>query len=82
MKKCVFVILLLALLLLTSCANYSIIDTVYLFNYALVKFPDGTCDTIQISSWRDYEGEQIQITATDGTVYVFNSVNCVLVKSK
>ena len=75
------VVLVVSLLLtLASCGNKQIFDTTYKFDYALVQFPDGTCEKIEIKAWTDYEdGEQIQIVATDGTTYLVNSVNCILV---
>ena len=75
------VVLVVSLLLtLASCGNKQIFDTTYKFDYALVQFPDGTCEKIEIKSWTDYEdGEQIQITSKDGKTYLVNSVNCVLV---
>ena len=70
-------VLLLAAVL-TGC-NYSLIDTKYDFDYAVVRWPDGTVETLEIRSWNDYEGEQIQITDVIGNTYIVNSVNCVLV---
>lgn len=84
MKRIIGLILAIVLTLsvvltLTSC-NKQIFDTTYAFDYALVQFPDGTCEKIEIKSWTDYEdGEQIQITSKDGKTYLVNSVNCVLV---
>ncbi|MBP3332542.1 MAG: hypothetical protein IKM18_01030 [Clostridia bacterium] len=81
MKK-IYAIILAAVMLvsLSACGNYDAFDTVYTYDYAIVSFPDGTTQTIELEQWTDYEGEQIQITAKDGTVYLVNSVNCVLVK--
>lgn len=82
-KYKVFYLLLIVLIIitLTSCGNYDLLDTEYKFDYALVLFPGDTEATkIQIKQWTDYDGEQLQITATDGTIYVVNSVNCILVK--
>ncbi len=74
------IVLLATLLCLASCGNMQVFDTTYRFDYAIVKFPDGSCQKIEIKSWTDYEdGEQLQITAMDGTTYLVNSVNCVLV---
>lgn len=74
------VVLVVSLLLaLASCGNKQIFDTTYQFDYALVQFPDGTCEKIEIKKWDDYDGEQIQITSKDGTTYLVNSVNCILV---
>lgn len=70
-----------ALLALASCGNKAIFDTEYTFDYAMVSFPDGRTEKIEVDTWADYEdGDQIQIVAKDGSVYVFHSVNCVLVK--
>lgn len=71
-------VLLLLAAVLTGC-NYSLIDTKYDFDYAVVRWPDGTVETLEIRSWKDYDGEQIQITDVMGNTYVVNSVNCVLV---
>lgn len=36
---------------------------------------------LKIQKWRDYErGEQIQIRATDGKVYLISSLNAVLIR--
>lgn len=82
MKKTIAVALIIALLLaLASCGNKAIFDTEYTFDYAVVSFPDGRVEKIEITSWKDFEDEdQIQIVAKDGDVYVFHSGNCVLVK--
>ena len=60
-------------------SNYAVLDTKYHFDYAMIAFPDGTTETVEIRNWMDYEGEQIQITDVMGNTYVVNSVNCVLV---
>lgn len=81
MKKIIALTLaLLMLLCLVSCGNYDTFDTVYTYNYAIVSFPDGEVKRIEIDKWSDYEGEQIQIIAKDGTVYLVNSNNCILVR--
>lgn len=84
MKKIIGLILAIVLVLgtvltLASC-NKQVFDTTYSFDYALVQFPDGTYEKIEIKTWTDYEdGEQIQIVGTNGVAYLVNSVNCVLV---
>ena len=82
MKKWLILILCMILLILSlsSCGNYMLIDTNYQFDYAIIAFPDGTSQKIEIKAWTDYEGEQIQIEDTDGNIYLVNSVNCVLIR--
>lgn len=73
----VAVVLVGCMIIFSSC-NKQIFDTTYNFNYAYVVWPDGTSEKISIKSWKDYEGEQIQIKTEDGDVYIFHSSNCVL----
>lgn len=77
----VVVVLFVTMFVLTGCGNKDLFDTVYTYNYAIVDFLDGNVEKINVKQWRDYEdGEQIQIIAKDGTVYLVNSVNCILIK--
>ena len=48
------------------------------YDYAIIQRADGEQE-IEIASWRDYEGEQIQITDIGGTTYLVSSVNVILV---
>ena len=79
----ILTIILITVLLssLTSC-NKDMFDTVYEYDYATVLFPGDTeVTTIYIKQWKDYsDSEQIQIIATDGTVYLVSSYNCVLIR--
>ena len=45
-----------------------------------MRWPDGSVKDLKIYKWRDYDGEQIQIRAEDGKVYLISSVNAVLVR--
>lgn len=67
---------------LAGCGNVDMFDTVWTYDYALTKWPDGTVKKIEIGQWRDYEGEQIQITAKDGNVYLLSMNSTVLVAEK
>lgn len=60
--------------------NQEIFDTNLKYTRALVKWPDGTMKELKIHKWCDYEGEQIQIRATDGKVYLVSSLNAVLIR--
>lgn len=58
-------------------------DTDYHFNKAYIAMPDGEVIEVDIKKWADSEdGEQLTITSQDGTRYLVNSVNCVLVENK
>lgn len=61
--------------------NYQMIDFDYDYDYAIINL-GGEYKKIPISSWRDYEGEQIQIKDRDGNIYLTNSYNCTLVKGE
>lgn len=62
-----------------SCSNKALFDTKYTFKYAYVVWPDGTAEKLGVDTWHDFEdGDQIQITTTDGDTYVFHTSNCVL----
>lgn len=82
MKKLISLIIVsVILMILPGCGNQDLIDTVYTFDYAIVKFPDDTAKTIEIAKWKTYQdGDQIQIIAEDGTVYLMHSTNCILVQ--
>lgn len=70
-----------SLLMLTGCGNYDHFDTVRQFDYAIVKFPDDTVKKLELKNWRDYDGEQIQITDTNGNTYLVSSFNCMLISA-
>lgn len=78
MLKKILVVGMIALAL-TGC-NYQVADFNYAYDYAIINI-NGEYQKIEIDAWRDYEdGEQLQITAKDGTVYLTSSFNCTLVK--
>jgi len=82
MRKKISVILCL-MLLLTGCSynGYDFVDTNYSFDKAYIKMPNQEVIVVDIYTWSDSEdGEQLTIKSTDGTIYLVNSVNCVLVK--
>lgn len=79
-KVAVVLIMVIAMVFALTGCNKDMWDTVYTYDYALVNFPDGTSERIEIKQWRDYDGEQIQITAKDGNIYLVNSVNCIMVQ--
>lgn len=79
MKKLI-ILPILAICFCTGC-NRDMFDTTWKYDTAVVRWPDGSMKTIKIRSWRDYEGEQIQITDRDGNVYLLSSYNTVLIST-
>ena len=62
--------------------NQSTFDTQYTFNKAIINTFDGKKE-VSVSKWTDFEdGINIQVIATDGTVYYTSSENCVLIYKK
>lgn len=67
---------------LSGCGNQQIFDTNYKFDKAIIELANGEVVEVNIKYWTDYEdGEQLQITAEDGTVYLTSSYRCDLIKS-
>jgi hypothetical protein len=71
-------IILLLTMLLTGC-NKQIIDLDYTYNKAVCNV-GGEPKEIKIKSWKDYDGEQLQITDKEGTTYLVSSINCTLIR--
>ena len=83
MMKKIIVMMIGLMLITTGCSfkGYDWVDTNYHFNKAYISMPDGEVIEVDIKSWSDSEdGEQLTITSTDGTRYMVNSVNCILVE--
>ena len=59
--------------------NKTAIDLKYTFNKAITSI-NGEKLEIDIDTWADYEGEQIQVISKDGKVYLLSSFNTILVK--
>lgn len=80
MKKIKIVILLIVLALgVSGCGNQQFLDTTYTFNKAIIEMPGGDIKEINIKSWNDYEGDQLQIKADDGVTYLVHSSKCVMI---
>ena len=77
MKKIAALALLIGVTL-TGC-NKQIVDLNYKFNRAIIYLPNGEVIEGRVESWKDYEGEQLQVKI-DGVVYLISSYNCVLIK--
>lgn len=76
MKKLIVAVLIA--ITLTGC-NKQVIDLNYRFDRAIIQLPNGEVIEGKLNSWRDYEGEQLQVNI-DGTMYLVSSYNCVLIR--
>lgn len=73
-------VLALIVCMCTGCGNVQLVDTVYTYDRAIIEMPGGDVIEVDIKKWGDYDGEQLQIVAEDGTVYLVSSYNCVLIR--
>ena len=73
-------VLALIVCMCTGCGNVQLVDTVYTYDRAIIEMPGGDVIEVEIKKWGDYDGEQLQIVAEDGTVYLVSSYNCVLIR--
>lgn len=78
MKKTIALMLVCIIIVGMFCGcNKQIIDLTYSFNYAIIKLPNGEIVEGKISSWNDYDGDQLQIVIDDVT-YLVHSSNAVM----
>ena len=77
-KKIICLISAFAMLLaLSACGNKQLFDTTYTFSKAIISLPDGTVVEGKVTSWNDYEGDQIQVVV-NGTTYLLHASNVAL----
>lgn len=82
-KKLLVVVLATTILGLTACGNKDMFDTNYTYDRAIIALPNGEVIEVEIDKWTDYEdGDQLQIIAKDGTVYLTSTLNCTLINDK
>lgn len=82
MKKKVLGIMLAVTIVggLTGCGNKDMWDNNYTYDRAIIVLPNGEVVDVEVKQWRDYEdGDQLQIIAKDGTVYLTSTLNCTLI---
>ena len=84
-KKVILLVLVLlfAVVILSSCGNRQVgIDTNQNFNKAYINL-GSEWKLITVKAWRDFEnGDEIQVVASDGTVYLTHYSNMILVSGK
>lgn len=62
---------------LTGC-NKQMIDVTYSYERAILSLPNGEVIDGKVQSWKDYEGDQIQVKI-NGKQYLVHSSNIVLI---
>lgn len=79
MKKIIVIsLLIVTMLALFSGCNRQVFDTTYSYERAIIRLPNGEVVDGEVSSWRDYDGESIQIVI-DGVTYYTQASNVVLI---
>lgn len=81
MKKRILACLIVGLaMMMTGCTNggYDIIDTTWTYESAIMKLPNGEVIDGRVQSWRDYDGDVIQVKI-DGNTYYVHMENIVLI---
>lgn len=74
----IIAVLLIAAFSMAACnSNRTVFDTKYKFTKAHIRINDKWLD-VDVKSWCDYEGEQIQLILTDETTMVIHSRDCIL----
>lgn len=79
-RKTIILITLITTLTLTAC-NKTMFDTNYTFDKAIIQKGDKEI-IVDIESWKDYDGEQLQLELTDGSIILVSSYNTILVCTK
>lgn len=79
MKKGLITMILIGLIALSGCGNKQIFDTKFTFTKAKIVMGNETIE-VNVKSWKDYENDtQMQIIAEDGTVYLVDKANILLI---
>lgn len=69
-------------LFMSGCGNVDMIDTVWNYEYALIKMPDGRIIEGEVEQWRDYEDVDAIQVKIDGDTYYTHLSNVVLMQVK
>lgn len=79
MKKIIALVAAVILVLsLVGCGNRQLIDTTHTFDRAIINLPNGDVVEGEVKSWKDYDGDQIQVKIDD-TTYLTHVSNVVLI---
>lgn len=78
-KKLIVITVLCAMLFALTGCNKDMFDTVYRYDRAIIKLPNGDIVEGKVTNWTDYEdGDQIQVKI-DGKTYLVHSMNATLI---
>jgi len=80
MKKLLTILLALGIIFSLTGCNYQMIDTKLTYDRAIIQLANDEVIEVKVKSWKDYDGEQLQIITEDGTVYLTNSFRCDLIR--
>lgn len=77
------VAILVALFILIFCTgcNKQMVDFDYSFDKAICVIGNETKE-FELRTWKDYDGEQLQLVDKEGNKYLVSSINCTLIKEK
>jgi hypothetical protein len=67
---------------LVGCGNYTMLDTTYTFDYAIIELPNGEIVEGEVEEWCDYEGEQLQVKMKNGDIYLTSTYHCTLIQTR
>ena len=83
-KKIALLLITIAMTLsLCACGNKTLLDTTYTFDEAIIRLPDGSVISGEVTTWTDYEdGDSLQITLKDGNTYLVHASNAVLISKE
>ena len=81
LEKCFIVLVGLVIFAIGCCSrcNKQIVDTTYTFNKAIIRLQDNSIVSGEIDSWKDYDGDQLQIKMKNGTTYLVHANNATLI---
>lgn len=78
-KRIMLALVLIVLAVVLTGCNYTMFDTTWSFDRAIIVLPDGNVVDGTVQSWKDFEdGDQIQVKINDVT-YLVHSNNVVLI---
>ena len=80
MKKKLLVLLITCTVVLTGCGNRQILDTKWTFKKAKINIGNEMIE-VNVKSWKDYDNgdTSVQVVAEDGTVYLTDKKNVLLI---